>query len=119
LAYAWHLSWINVMIWDLTRSATGGHLHQTPTLSPLIGERRVIQLLFILSISSFVLAVIDILLGYFPWYNAAVIAAPIANCILLSLWERLRRRPRLYGSLFPLGNILSNVLIILVYIVAK
>lgn len=119
IAYAWHLSWINVMIWDLTRSATGGLPHQTPTLAPLIGEHRVIRMLQILCVCACALAVIDIALGYFPWYNIAVIAAPLADIGLLALWQRLRRYPRLYGGLFPLANMLGSLLVIAVYRAAE
>jgi hypothetical protein len=115
IAYAWHLSWINVLVWDITRSATGGLEHGTPILTPLLGERRTLHLMRVISISAIVLASIDILLGYFPWYNITVIAAPLLNLAILEYWPKLRNTPRFYSNLFPLSNIISNLLVLIVY----
>jgi hypothetical protein len=119
VAYVWHLSWIGVMVWDLTKSATGGHRHKTQTLSVLLGEHHLIRLLQIVSVSSLVLAVVDILLGYFPWYNISVTSAPIANLILLSLWDRLRKMPLLYSNLFFLVDALCGLLVIAAYVIVE
>ena len=118
VAYMWQLSWVGVMVWDLTNSAVERQ-HQTQNLSVLLGEHRVIRLLRIVSVSSWVLAVVDILLGYFPWYNLSVTFGPIASLILLSLWNRLRKTPRLYDSLFYLASTLCGLLVIAVYVIAE
>jgi len=119
IAYAWHLSWVNVLTWDLTRSATGGREHGTPILSPLIGEARSILSLRIISISAIILATIDVLLGYFPWYNITVILAPALNLIMFNFWPLFRSKSRFYGSLFPITNIISNFLVITAYYSAE
>ena len=59
------------------------------------------------------------LLGYFPWYNVSVVAAPIANLAFLSLWNRLRRRPLLYASLFYMTGACCALLVIVVYVIVE
>jgi hypothetical protein len=114
VAYMWQMCWVGVMVWNLTNSVVEGQ-HQTQTLSALLGEHRLMMLLRIISVSSLVLAVVDIVLGYFPWYNVSVTAAPIVSLLLFPLWNRLRKTPRLYSSLFYMAVTLCSLLVIAVY----
>jgi len=69
----------------------------------------------LICISALVLAIIDILLKYFPWYNLSVVGWPIFSFFMLILWPKLRGLPRFYNFLFCLVNILGGVLVIVTY----
>jgi len=119
IAFVWHLSWVGTMLWDVTGELRATHKDQLLSLPTSLGEIHLIKLLQIVSISACVLAIVDIVLVFFPWYNISVIAAPIANVILLSLWEQLRRTPLLFINLLFLVDAFCALLVILVYVVAE
>jgi hypothetical protein len=119
VAYVWHLSWTAAMVWDLTSTGEMGRGEREQSLSLVLGERAWVRILKIGTISASILALVDILLGYFPWYNVSVLAVPLADWILLSLWPKFRSAPQLYCNLFFFLNTLCSLFITAVYVVAE
>lgn len=108
-------AWNVVMIWDATRAATNGKYHPTPVLTEKIGEQRLINYLQLCTLMTVFLTVVDILLGFFPWYNLVVLVIPGSHLILLTFHKQLRRRPVYYCNLFTLASCIGSFIIIGVY----
>lgn len=113
VAYTWMLVWVGVMVWDL--SYTIQFSEHIRTLANIKGENHIVLLTKIACASAFGLATIDILLGYFPWYNISVLAWPMLSYLLLTLWPKLCSAPRLYNVLFSFINALGGILVIVAY----
>jgi hypothetical protein len=79
----------------------------------------VIRILRVVSVSALILAVTDILFGYFPWYNFSVVSGPVANILLLSIWTKLRNTPRLFGDVLFFANTLCGLLVTVTYFIAE
>ncbi len=121
IAYMWQLCWVGTAIWNLTYTVAylSPELHRTPTLTQKLGENQLIRLAVTVSLTALVLAVVDVCLGYFPWYNLAVVSGPAVNLILLSVWPRSRNRPELFGSIFYGANTVCGLTVWLAYYLAK
>jgi hypothetical protein len=119
IAYVWQLGWVASMIWDLTSTGTTASAEQEQSLPVRLGERAWLRALKIVTLSATVLALVDILLGYFPWHNAAVAIAPLTNWSLVSLWPRFRSAPLRYCNLFFLLNALCALAVVGVYALAE
>ncbi len=104
-----------VMISDVTRAPTNGYIHPTPVLSDVYGETYILDMLKVFCISSIFLAIIDIVLGFFPVYNLIVLSAPCLYLILILFRRRFYDYPVFYNSLFSMASIISCIAIILVY----
>jgi len=109
------LTFVGVMSWDLTKGATDGKIHPTPTLSDVLGQKAIIKLQRLLCTLAFILSVIDVFLGFFPWHNLVVSLFPLTYLVLLSLFCKHKLPPVFYGALFPISSIILNILTILVY----
>jgi hypothetical protein len=113
IAYTWLLTWVSVMAWDLSYTAqSGGNSH---TVASVMGESRFVSVTQLACVSALILAIIDILLGYFPWYNLSVIGWPIFSYLMLAFWPKLHRTPRFFNFLFCSVNVLGSLLVIVTY----
>jgi hypothetical protein len=115
--YMWQLCWVGVMVWNFANATVPKGQHRAQPLWIVLGERRLKRLLQIVGLLSMVLALVDILLGYFPWYNFSVASGPLVNLIFLSRWDKFRATPRLYASLFYFMSAICGLLVIVVYII--
>ena len=117
IVYIWQISWIGVMVRNLSSSALADDQRKTKLLAEVLGEQRLIKLLQIVCASTLLLVVFDTLYGYFPWYNITLTIGPIGILVLISKWKYLRNRPRLFETLFYSGGTLGAILVTAVYYV--
>lgn len=119
IAFNFFITFIIVMIWDITRSATNGFYHGATVLSDIYTAVGIITHLQYLCIAALLLAAIDILLGYFPIYNLIVLIAPGLYLFLLFLYPKFEHSRLMYSALFSFASVLSCLSILFVYTLAK
>ena len=116
VVYVWQLCWVGEMVWDMT-NAQKNIENDGFQLTRILGEAFNIKMLKVVCATATILAITDILLGYFPWYNLSVIFAPLSNLVLISLWDLLPKAKRMFDSLFFLVNTFCGLVVVIVYLV--
>jgi hypothetical protein len=114
IAYTWLLCWIGAVIWDFRSPVPEYELQGTIIRTSSI-EEKPNWMLIIVCLAAITLAVIDVALGFFPWYNLSVILAPTGYLILFLLWKKYIQFERIYKSLFYFGGIIGSLSVVIAY----
>ncbi len=108
-AYLWQLTFINALIWKFEKI-------ETTLINSGFLKTKIIKTLKILSISTGLLTIIDIALGYFPLYNIVVLLTPIASYITLSYWASSKTNLRFIYTVFNSSQICFSILSAIVHL---
>ncbi len=114
LAFVWQLTFVNAVLWSLEilLERTTGVENDRVAGIPVLTAIRALQ---VISFSAVVLAVVDILLGYFPIYNIVIITTPLLNMITLQFWQRSRGSLRQFNTSLILGQIICSMAVALMH----
>lgn len=115
IGYVWLLGLSSAFLWDLSDSSVSIEKGYKKNPFSRVNTKLIKKLFLILSFSALVLSIVDIILGFFPWYNLIVTSAPIISLLFWSRWETYAEYPSLYANIFYVACTICSVLVILVY----
>jgi hypothetical protein len=102
-AYLWQLTFISAVMWKFEKIEP--NIQNNSFL-----KSKTIKILKLLSITTVLLTITDIVLGYFPIYNLVVVLAPIAAYLVLIYWESSNMNLRLIFTILNMIQIGVSIL---------
>jgi hypothetical protein len=87
-AYLWQLTFITAVLWRIEK--TEMDLAESKSL-----KRKFLNILRLLCITTILLSITDIALGYFPIHNVVVLFPPIASFFALVYWSSSKTNLRI------------------------
>lgn len=107
-AYLTQLIFIDALLWKLEKSPEG-----------FITENNLSFLSSILQYlctTSILLAIVDVLLGYFPLYNLVVVLAPLVNLFVIRYWRKFHIDLRIIFTILVFTQIMCSFLTAFVHL---
>jgi hypothetical protein len=77
-------------------------------------EKNILSGLRLVCVLSGILSIIANIIGFFPWYNIAVIIHPAVNWLFLKRWRRVNFDKRVYVDIMLISNLVCCFVVILI-----
>jgi hypothetical protein len=114
LVFVWQLTFVSAIIWRM--ALLENNVYNKTKDTHFVIEPLVIKRLKLLCLLSATLAIIDIILGYFPWHNIIVVLSPVCMWLLLNQYHRFLNYKQVYSDVIVTANTLCSMLVIAVYL---
>ncbi len=108
-AYLWQLMFISAVLWKMEKDKIDFQNNR-------FQKTKISRILKFITITTIVLTIVDVALGYFPSHNLVVLLVPAATFGVLSYWESSKTSLKIIFTILTLSQISLSVLSAIIHL---